>query len=119
MAVSLRAFFARAARAWQALAAVRLRGGRGVGGQALAPKVDGAAFSSTLPRLIEAGQAHAREDGFEVRYDDQRLEAFDAGTPGRQAARPVLGLAPAERAAVVAGARREARAQLQRLLGRV
>lgn len=116
--IQLAPFFAREGRSAMATAASRLRAGRGLGGAVLAPKKDGTPFSDALVRLLGAGQLASSGTGFEVRYTDERLVALDEGVPGRQVARPVIGLAQAERAGIVRRATREAARQLAELLRR-
>lgn len=119
MALALASFFRAEGVAARRLIATRIRVGRGVEGQRLAAKKDGEPFSPTLERLALEGQVAAGEVGFAIRYDDERIVAFDAGVAGRQVARPVLGLSQGERRELARRMRAEVLRQIQRDLRRV
>jgi hypothetical protein len=118
MALVLAPFWRAEASRQRLIPGLRIRAGRSVHGGRLTPKVNGQPFSQVLVELANRAQVDVDERGFSLRYDDERLLAFNAGVPGHQVARPVLGIDRRDRGAILARAAREVARQVQRDLRR-
>lgn len=70
-----------------------VRGGRGFDGRALAPKKrpDGKPVGGPgMASIVQGASVEVRDEGFDIRWDNEALEAFHEGN-NRQPARPVIG----------------------------
>lgn len=119
--INLRPNYQREANRVMRRAFVRLRRGRGVGGQRLRPKArpDGKPLGgNTVARDLLRGRVTADQNGFRIDYSHlENVTGFDEGAPARgQPARPVVGLVRRERREIFLRARAEAVRQLNKEL---